>query len=59
MNRGGRHRQPTLPGTIGVVLLGTGVIAWAWTGDWRWIVVGVCLLVILACLGAYIDGRSN
>jgi len=28
-------------------LLGSGVIAWIWTGDWRWLVTGIVLAVVV------------
>jgi hypothetical protein len=54
-----RHRKPHLLTSIGLAVLGTGVIAWAWTGRWEWAVTGLGLYIILAGVGTYLDGRPS
>lgn len=48
-------RKATPAATAGLLALAAGLIAWAWTGDWRWAATGAGLLLALAALGAHLD----
>lgn len=36
-----------------------GVIAWIWTGDWRYAATGLVLTFMCAVIGAAIDARKG
>ena len=55
----GRHRKPNIATTIGTVCLGAGVVTSAWDMHWQWIVAGAGMFLILAGIGAYLDGRPT
>lgn len=40
---------------IAGILLGAGMIAWAWTGDWRWAVTGIGGLFAIAAIGSAME----
>ncbi len=48
------ERKATPAATAALLALAAGLIAWAWTGDWRWAVTGVGLPLALAALGAHL-----
>ena len=51
------NRPPTHPLVlVGFVLLGLGVIAWAWTGTWQWALAGLVFGII--AVGASTVRRS-
>lgn len=53
-------RQPLHPlGAAGLIALVAGGVASLFTWDWRWVVVGVGLLFVLAAIGAAMDGRRG
>lgn len=45
-------------GAAGFAALILGLIAWLWTGEWRWAVTGVAVLLICAVAGA-VEGRRT
>jgi len=50
----GRTRKPLdLEGVVAFGLLALGLLAWMWTGEWRWGVSGLLALFLLAGLSAY------
>jgi uncharacterized membrane protein YjjP (DUF1212 family) len=40
---------------VGVAALCAGGLGWLWTGEWRWIVTGVFILI----LGAVVAGTTT
>lgn len=55
-----KTNKPLHPlGVVGLTLLAVGTVAWAWTGEWRWVVTGLGALIVLASVGAAIDGRKQ
>jgi hypothetical protein len=52
--------KPLQPGVgAGLGLFIASLIGWLWTGDWRWPVTGVALLIIGAIVDAVRDGRKE
>ena len=53
-------RKPLHPlAATGFICLAAGITAWAWTGDWRWVVTGLCALLVFGVVGAALDARRN
>lgn len=36
-----------------------GLIAWAWTAEWRWAITGLTLMFMAAALGVFLDSRKG
>lgn len=49
----GRDRGRAHPAAlVGFALLVAGLVAWAWLGDWRWVLTGVAGLVLGAVVAS-------
>lgn len=44
---------------LAVVLAVAGLMAWAWLGDWRWMVTGIGSMFVVAIIGTYVERRPK
>jgi hypothetical protein len=44
---------------LGGVALIVGCLAWPWTGEWRWAVTGLGVLLVLTLAGSALDRRAR
>lgn len=53
-------RRPLHPvAAIALVLIPLGLLAWLWTGDWKWAVTGAALFFVAAVIGTALDGKAK
>lgn len=53
-------RPPLHPaGALGFIALAAGLVAWLWTGEWRWAATGLAILLAAALVGAILDARRK
>lgn len=49
----GRDKGRAHPAALaGLALLVLGLVAWLWSGDWRWAISGLALLLVGALIAA-------
>lgn len=46
-------------GHIGYLVMLSGYVAWAWTGEWRWGLTGVVVFLALAALNGHLKRRRS
>lgn len=51
-------QRPTHPVVVaGFLLFVAGLLGWMWTGEWRWAVTGLILLLAAAVLSGALDTK--
>lgn len=53
-------RKPLHPvGAVGLALIPLGLLAWLWTGEWKWAATGAALFLVAAVIGTALDGKAK
>lgn len=48
-----------LTAALGLALLTAGLIAWVWTGEWRWALTGLASLLVTAVFAPAANNREK
>lgn len=43
----------------GIACLAAGLVAWLWTGEWRWAVTGIVAFLVLGIASATPSGKGT